>query len=214
MKQKLRKQMKQKLRKQKKRNQKGYTLIELVVSFALTGLLLSGAGMILAQSINRHYQMNLRLDMISVSQIILDKITGELHRAKNNGHSSTFVKLAARGSTGCPSISYISCENTWTEITWTKEEGQEGLLIFIRTKSSGGEIIQDQWMFDSGLYQGCIIEDLDFVQLARKDGSPTNIIKVSLTLRHQKTGNLYSESRCVPCSQFRDAEDIGRIAAD
>ena len=105
--------MKQKTKKQKNQNRKGYTIIELVVSFALAGLFLSGAGMLLAQSMNRHYQMNLRIDMISVSQVILDKITGELAAAKNNGHASTFVRLSSKGSTGRPAVFFISREALW-----------------------------------------------------------------------------------------------------
>ncbi len=206
--------MKQKTKKQKNQNRKGYTIIELVVSFALAGLFLSGAGMLLAQSMNRHYQMNLRIDMISVSQVILDKITGELAAAKNNGHASTFVRLSSKGSTGRPAVFFISREAVPAELTWINEEGHGGILLFFQTKLTDGETITEQWAFDSKLYQGCVIEALDFTQLERNDGRPTNIIKVSLTLRHQKTGILYSESRCVPCSQFREAEDISRIVVD
>ena len=187
-----------------KRNRKGHTLIELTVSFALIGMLMGAAGTILLQGMGRHYQMMARLNMISVSRMILDKVAEELSGAKNNGHESTSVRIISKGSTGSAAVIFTSRKNRRTEITRTAKEGHPRLLL------SCGQ----QWYFDEGIYQGCEIEGLEFDKLIKADGRPTNVIKVSLTLRNKKTGSLYAESRCVPLRQFITEEDIRRIVTE
>lgn len=203
-----------------KKDRKGYTLVELIVSFALSGMLMASAGAILIQGMNRHYQMMARLNTLSVSRIILDKVTGEIGSARNNGHSSTSVLLLDKGSTGCPAVVFTSRENRRAELTRTAGEGHPYLLLSYTTPSKreasvgwqGGEGSAGQeWYFDEKLYQGCVIESLDFAQLIGPDGSPTNVIKVSLAIKNKKTGFRYAESRCISCRQFITKEDIRRI---
>ncbi len=179
------------------------------MGFALTGMFLVSLGAILTQSIRMHYRIKSTNDAVMVSDILFDKITGEIAGAENSGYAGSRVVLEAEGRTGCPSITFTNREDRMVEITRTGEEGNPYLLLwYYPTKAHPDENL---WTYDENLYQGFVIQDLEFEKLDREDGSSSNVIRVSLTLCNPKTGFTYSASRSTPCYQFRTKDDQERI---
>lgn len=196
----------------KHRDENGYTLVEAIASLALTALLLAAATILLTQSLRLHERLRAASDALMVSEIILDKVTGEIAGAKNNGHEDSTVIVAAEGSLGSPSVTLTTKEDRRVEITSDQtEEGAGLVLLYPPTKADPEETL---WTLDEKLYQGYGIDGLGFEQLARADGSPTNVIRVSLRLCSKKTGRTYARSRSVACSYFVTEEDIQRIRTE
>lgn len=202
----------QKIREKYKKRIKGYTLVEAMVSFALTGIFLVSAAAILSQSIRLHYRMKSTADAVVVSDILLDKITGEIAGAKNSKTSVSGVILTSEGRTGCPSILLTNREDRMVEITRTEEEGNPYLLLWYYPIKADSD--ENLWTYDAKLYQGFVIEALDFEKLEREDGGSSNVIRVSLTLHNPESGFTYSASRAVPCYQFDTEEERRRIVAE
>lgn len=198
-------------RKAKKRTE-GYTLLEMIVSLALTAILLASATVLLTQSLRLHERLRAATDALLVSEIILDKVTGEIAGAKNNGYEGSTVVIASEGSRGCPSVTLTTRGDRRVEITSDQtEEGVGLLLVFSPTKADPKETL---WTLDEKLYQGYRLEELDFEPLSRKDGSRTNVIRVSVKLCNEKTGSTYARSRSVACSHFVTEEDLERILTE
>ena len=198
--------------KMKKGEEGGYTLLEMIVSLALTAILLASATVLLTQSLRLHERLRAATDALLVSEIILDKVTGEIAGAKNNGYEGSTVVIASEGSRGCPSVTLTTRGGRRVEITSDQtEEGAGLLLVFSPTKADPKETL---WTLDEKLYQGYRLEELDFEPLSRKDGSRTNVIRVSVKLCNEKTGSTYARSRPVACSHFVTEEDLERILTE
>ena len=198
--------------KMKKGEEGGYTLLEMIVSLALTATLLASATVLLTQSLRLHERLRAATDALLVSEIILDKVTGEIAGAKNNGYEGSTVVIASEGSRGCPSVTLTTRGGRRVEITSDQtEEGAGLLLVFSPTKADPKETF---WTLDEKLYQGYRLEELDFEPLSRKDGSRTNVIRVSVKLCNEKTGSTYARSRSVACSHFVTEEDLERILTE
>lgn len=191
---------------------KGYTLVEVIVSFALTGMFLAAASVMIAQSIRLHDRMKSTIDAVTVSDILLDKVAGEITGAENSGYAGSKVILAAEGRNGCPSITLTNREDRTVEITRTEEEGNPYLLLWYYPTRENPEAAP--WTYDKKLYQGFVIEALDFERLERENGIPSNVIRISLTIRNEKSGFTYSSSRAAPCYQFETEEDWERIVVE
>ncbi|MDO4327892.1 MAG: hypothetical protein Q4C66_00960 [Lachnospiraceae bacterium] len=192
--------------------QNGYTMVEAIVSFALTGMFLTAAGIILSQSLRLHYRMKSTIDAVTVSDILLDKITGEIAGAKNSRYPGSTVILTLEGRNGCPSIIFTNREDRIVEITRTGEEGNPYLLLWYYPTKFDPE--ENPWTYDEKLYQGFVIQELNFEALEREVGIPSNVIRVSLTLHNPRSGFTYSVSRAVPCYQFETEEDCERILVE
>ena len=127
--------------KMKKGEEGGYTLLEMIVSLALTAILLASATVLLTQSLRLHERLRAATDALLVSEIILDKVTGEIAGAKNNGYEGSTVVIASEGSRGCPSVTLTTRGGRRVEITSDQtEEGAGLLLVFSPTKSSSSSL--------------------------------------------------------------------------
>lgn len=184
------------------RNRKGYTLVEIMVSFALTGLLFASVGVLLPQCIRRHGQMKALADAAAVSEIILSQITGEVAGARDTGYGKDELTLEDLGSTGYPSLVLTDQNHNQVEITRTEEE--EGAYLVFCYQPSEKHPRERLWGFDPALYQGFVIRSLEFEQMEAGEGFHADIVKVSLTLEQKKTGFRYTESRCALYDHFTE----------
>ncbi len=171
--------------------------MEAVVSFAFTGIFLASAGILLIHTVSLHARMKAWASVISVSEIIFDQVAGEIAEAMDAGYEEDGIQILPEGRSGCPSVVLHDREGRQVEITRAEEEGNPYLLLwYFPTKDTDG----GKWSFDSKLYQGCVIEQLDFTHLPDQEGEAGGLIKLTLTLRHEKTGFQYTRSRYVRCS--------------
>lgn len=65
-----------------KKNNKGTTLTEMIVTFALTGIFLVAAAGILSSAVLIHGQLTATMNAQNVGEMLLDKITGEMSSKK------------------------------------------------------------------------------------------------------------------------------------
>lgn len=196
----------------KNKNKNGYTLVEAIASLALTAVLLAAATILLTQSLRLHQRLRTASDALMVSEIILDKVTGEIAGAKNNRHEGSTVIVSSEGSLGTPSVTLTTRADRRVEITSDQtEEGAGIVLLYPPTKADPEETF---WTLDEKLYLGYGIDGLEFELLDKADGSRTNVIRVSLRIRNKKTGLTYARSRSVACSYFVTEEDILRIRTE
>lgn len=65
-----------------KKNNKGTTLTEMIVTFALTGIFLVAAAGILSSAVLIHGQLTSTMNAQNVGEMLLDKITGEMSSKK------------------------------------------------------------------------------------------------------------------------------------
>lgn len=175
-------------------------MVEAVISFAFAGIFLAAAGGFFLQSISRHAQMSAWSSMLSVSEIIFDQIGGEIRGAKYSGYGENGLQIVSEGSSRCPAVILTDRQGRRVEITRTKEEGHPYLLFWYYPTKEEPE--GNLWTFDPKLYQGCVIDQLEFTLLTGQESYPENVIQITLTLRHEKTGFQYTRNRCVPCGPF------------
>lgn len=187
------------------RGQDGVTLVELIVTFAMIGLFMTAAAFMITSSLRLFTRMQATSRAITVSDMILDKVAGEISAAafpvgqpkqddyyfwldpngewvvfKNRLDSPIAIFAANRNEDG-------------TAKTDTLGEGE----LFVRYYKLEGSNVQQQaeldWRYDDRVYMGYRISDLRFSQAdAGKDPS---VIRIDLTLVHKDTKFEYPTHR-------------------
>ena len=137
----------------------------------------------------------------SVNETLLDKITGELAGAQDNGASKAILigNTDKVGATVGNGISFCTKEGK-SAYFYVKD----GLLVMhyrpYAKLMDSGEMLADEeqeWMFDDKSYMGYRITFLEFKQLAR-----SNVIEVTIEITNLKTGFSFMTSKCVQCYNF------------
>lgn len=189
----------------------GLTLAELIVTFALTSILMVSAAFVFTGSLRMHYRMKSASTAMIVSDLLLDRISGEIASAavsendgycfqleqeadvsSGRGEGSTWVAFSSRN--GSSAMIYSGKPNTENET-----EGELVIKYFNLAADHGNEfgagslnrtIPEITWKFDSNVYMGCKIKKLTF---SRPDpiGHP-NVIRIDLTLENMLSGFEYS----------------------
>lgn len=185
-----------------KRNNRGTTLAEMIVTFALAGIFMVSAAAVISSAILMYSELNAVMYAESVGEMLLDKVTGELAGAQDKGGQS--MKLTEASQTG---------ETTGDSVSFYDRDGREaalyvkdGRLILhygeLVTVADNGEVLTSpaqDWQFDDKAYMGYRIKDIGIEQLSK-----TNVIEVTITLQNLKTGFEYSTTRCTGCYHFNE----------
>lgn len=164
---------------------KGSTLVEMVVSFALLGIFLVCAASVIAQIINLYYDAKGKTYANQVADILLEKVSSEIEGAKYDV-GATFVPGVINNpvigdSDTVTSGSTIQLKDK-TDAKVTLSVNENGYLE-IRYEGYGTEGTDSYrkattWRFDKSVYDGFSITDF---RLIRGDGmsSQTNGDKMS-----------------------------------
>ncbi len=156
--------MKNILRKMKKSN-KGTTLVEMIVSFALLAIFLVCAGTIISLITGMYYHIKGETYAKQVSDIVLEKVASEVEGAKyeepvTEGEESAINPVIA------PDFSSMTLyDRTFTKVTMVKTDG---LLEVRYSKFENDETPEASrngtiWRFDKNVYNGYSIDSLKFV---------------------------------------------------
>ncbi|MBR6256849.1 MAG: prepilin-type N-terminal cleavage/methylation domain-containing protein [Lachnospiraceae bacterium] len=170
----------------RKQSNKGSTLLELIVCFALLGIFMSAAAVVITNVTNVFFDVKGQTYGRQVADIILSKITGEIEGAKLSAESTfeqpIIYQDPADELAGNRSGYKIDLyDRTDTHIQMYEEDGVLKIRYFeINPPKDGtddnyknGHINGTVWTFDEAVYQGYTIKSLRFVPADQGVGAET-----------------------------------------
>ena len=192
-----------------KGDNRGITLTEMIVTFALVAIFMASAVSVITSAVVTHSELTASMYAQSVSEILLDKVTGELAAA--NADTSNAMTIGTTGKVGGTEGNGVS---------FYDRDGravvcfvQNGLLKFhyqevVKVLEGGEVFVEDayDWGLDEKAYMGFRIEDM---QIKRIDDK--NVIEVLVRIKNLKTGFEYTVSRCTKCYNFKTEADYNKI---
>lgn len=192
----------------RKKKNRGFTLIEVIVCFALIGIFMSAVGVVLAMFM----EVSMKNTSISQAEIlagnIVETISSELTSAADDSRwhdeANTKIKEALAGDTyskcsvlitdddayGNNSIYFANKINTLVKI---KKDAEDTLSVLYGNQQEGNTV---DWDFGSGVYMGNLIKKLHFKN--RVTGGNI-VIQVELEVENQRTGYIAKRTFYVEC---------------
>lgn len=183
-----RKLMKRKLRKILLHDKSGMTLVELMVTFLLLGILMAAAIAALSPAMNVMARISNMSRAQSVTDILMEKICGEV------GSAAGQVQI----DSGKDKISYTDKKGRMVIMSAKEEAGEKRLVLHYQAVSisEGGKPAKKgvDWSFSKKTYMNQEIKTLEFER--EKD---TNLVKITLNVRNVKTSQTYKRTKVVEC---------------
>lgn len=215
-------------------NNKGMTMVELIVTFAILSIFMVATTMIMSSIVTLYFNEKEVTNSMEVVQFIQTKITGELENADASATTSVNFLASAEGGEyrndgaiyiGSNSIEFTNKQGSHVTIS-TVENSSNGKYYFNEHFEgvSGGTTINPEtneeepimavdavdWQFDMKSYLGYSIESLTFKKAELVDSAfGSNIIQVNLTIV-SKNGKSFDSVFYVDCYKFRN-EDTNLI---
>lgn len=180
-----------------RRNNKGTTLAEMIVTFALIGIFMASAAAVISSAILMHSEITGVMYAQSVGEMILDKVAGELAAAKNPGTGSIVIREGKTSEDAAgDQVSYQDRDGCTAQI------GVDDGLLYIHyqqrvTIQEDGEVItqpEQDFRMDERAYMGYRITDFRVERL-----NAENVYEIRIQLQNLKTGFEYSTTRCTKC---------------
>ncbi|MEF9997711.1 MAG: prepilin-type N-terminal cleavage/methylation domain-containing protein [Lachnospiraceae bacterium] len=155
-----------------KRNQSGMTLVELIVSFAVLGILMTATIATMAPAMNVYAKVTAMSRAQGITDILLEKITGEL--------DDTLGHVAIQSS----GIRYVNEKHQpmWMYV------GEDKML---HLKYEEEEV---DWYIPKETYMNHQIESLTYQRLGDR-----NLIQVTLKMKNPKLGTTYTREKVIQC---------------
>ncbi|MBR6173287.1 MAG: prepilin-type N-terminal cleavage/methylation domain-containing protein [Eubacterium sp.] len=195
----------------RKKNDRGSTMIEMVVCFALLGIFMASAAVMISNVTSIHYEIKGELLSREVSDILMEKMVSEIDGAAYYGI----------GNDGNPKILNGNSEieltdKTDTHVTLKMSESQlmvhyHEILIDGSDKDPKSRNASD-WKFDKNLYKGFYLTGLSFYMGGGKNPSdpdkyglssismsdyPSNVVLILMKLKRQGNNEEYHYYRFV-----------------
>lgn len=194
----IRRRIRRKLQRVLLHDKSGMTLVELMVTFLLLGILMAAAIATLSPAMNVMARISNMSRAQGVADILMEKVCGEV------GSATGQVQI----DSGNEKISYTDKKGR-SVIMYAKEtDGEKRLVLHYRASSiaEGGAAAAKgvDWTFSKKMYMNQEIKELKF---ERKED--TNLVKITLTVRNVKTGQTYKRTKIVECYKL---DDTGFIA--
>ena len=168
---------------------KGTTLVEMIVCFALMAIFVSAAAAIIASVTNMYYQIKGETYGRQISDIVIQRIVGEVEGAK----------IIRGGQEPKIDINYSSislCNRTDTN-TKVYSEGNELLIDYQGYTNKTGTRKSTTWKFDERVYYGYEVEELLFISGEDIGTTSTEGIKTHLQNYGLDADNLSYDSNIV-----------------
>lgn len=185
---------KRKLCKKLLQSKEGMTLVELMVTFLLLGILMTAAIATLSPAMNVMGRISNMSRAQGVADILMEKICGEV------GSSAGQVQIGSSGD----KISYTDKKGRLVIMYAKEKDGEKQLVLHYQASSisEGGVVAKKgvDWNFSKKTYMNQEIKKLKF---ERKND--TNLIKITLIVRNTKTSQTYKRSKIVECYKLDDA---------
>jgi hypothetical protein len=201
-----------------KQDNRGMTMVELIISFMLLSLFVVVATMIISATMNIYYQVRGVSYGLQVSEIIQSKIAGGLEGAINGDITSdALTDASGQNANGAmliaeTEIEFLDKTGSHVKIGLGGQEGAQYLVVHyyaVPSRDGNGNLYDAvDWSFDKAVYMGYTIQKLQFTR--PKGDYADNVIQVELTITSPKYG-AYTTTEYVECYNFADAADWNRI---
>lgn len=169
-------------------SKEGMTLVELMVTFLLLGILMTAAIATLSPAMNVMGRISNMSRAQSVADILMEKICGEV------GSAAGQVQIDSSGD----KISYTDKKGRMVIMYAKENDGEKQLVLHYQASSisEGGTAAKKgvDWTYSKKTYMNQEIKELKFGR--EKD---TNLVKITLTVCNIKTGQTYKRSKVVEC---------------
>lgn len=180
----------------------GLTLVELIVTFALIGIFMVSATFVLSNSLRLFQRMESTSKAVTVSDLILDKISGEIIAADvdRKGKEEGYYFWMGDGADypGSGSSWIVFGNRSKSPISIYEENGKLVIKYYGITKVDAADtkvkaVQEIDWKFDDNVYMGYRIQNLTFSR-PQPEKHP-NVVRIDLSLVHERTGFTYSTYR-------------------
>lgn len=181
-----------------KQNNKGFTLVEMITTFALLGIFMVAAARVISYTIGIYYAAKGNSYGYEVSYMISNKIRGQLENANDN---NSFV--IADKTTSFPTVSDDGESIKFVDKTGSIVEASvndEGYFVLSydevvgRTEEDSYKAVD--WFFDKKAYMGYTIEDIRFENPG--EDYPKNVVRMNMTLHSPQYGD-FETSYYIKC---------------
>lgn len=192
-----------------KGDNRGTTLAEMIVTFALIGIFLVAAAGVISSAVILHSNLSGAMYAQSVGEILIDKLTGEIAAAQpGSGRSLVIGESQTAGGTVGEGVAFYDRDGN--EVRCFVREGR---LVFAYEESVTinelGEVLvspQREWQLDDKAYMGYQVTDMQFDKLEDQ-----NILEITIKIKNVKTDFEYTVSRCTRCYNFKTESDYSKI---
>lgn len=208
----------------KKLNNKGFTLVELICTFAIIGLFMVAATNVILSAMNIHYEVKGTTNGMMVSSIITKKLSDTIEGAltgnnisTNEGENSYIIvrKNELDGEIKADSVELTDNSGSHVKVS-VNDEGY--LDIYYYEVAYIDETVQNEapdvlykavhWTFDDAVYMGYKIKS--FRILKSDSNLKDNVFEIRFTLDHEKYGD-YETTKYIECYNFSKPEDVEKI---
>lgn len=173
-------------------NRGGYTLVELIVSFALIGIFMSSAAVIISGALRVHARMDQLPKIQMAADTIMETIVGEVTSASSGGVTIQTV------DEDYDTLTFVD-KNGYPVTICVGDDSQpetEGLLRleYEELDDSGNPIV---WYYSQGVYMHHYISRLYFTSQMSAAGK--ELITVELQLKNPGTGYAVDFKQIIEC---------------
>lgn len=171
------------------KQKKGTTLVELMVSFVLTAILMTAAIATISPAVRVFNKVVGMSRAQGVTDILLEEISGELESSERIlSISGSQIEYADKNGQGVQMLQ-------GTEATADGGQQLDGMLVL----HYGSEDVL--WYLPEKTYMGFRITSLSFSQIEGK-----NLIEVKLEIKSSRSGIVYDRTKIVECYKLGDSE--------
>ncbi len=188
----------------------GFTLVEMVVAFALLGLFMVAAMRVISYTVSIYYAAKGTDNSLVVSNMVADKVAGlmsgmiegtavdahTLDEHMDEGKMLPCIVEDGRSvlfndSSNCPVKISVNDDNMLLVTYYRKQDDDEGGVTYQAVP----------WYFAEGTYMGYEIGDFEI----KKDSDyPDNVYLLDFTIHSDRYGD-YRTTRCIKCYAMPDA---------
>lgn len=176
-----------------KRDNAGYSLAELIVTFALMGIFLAAVAAVISSSVIIHSELTGAMYAQSVSETLLDKVTGELTAAKPIGGEAIVIGTVFKNG-----------EDAGSGISFYDKDGKKTCFVV----EDGMLVMENEsaWRMDAKSYIGYRISEMQINRL-----NDESVFEVTVKVKNLKTDFEYTASRTVRSYNFKTSQDYEKI---
>ena len=173
----------------KKKNRGGYTMIELIVVFALIGMFMASLTSVAVYYMKTFLRVTAMGNTEIAADTVMETIAGELSAAADRRVQDDEGKLTDHNlEVTKDSVRYVN-QNGQTVIMKAKEDGILHLhYLEVSDEVTGYGSPETDWYIGKEAYMGAFIESLEFTQ---ELVNGKNLIRVNLHMKNEKAGTEY-----------------------